>query len=139
MTNHIFFYCLFCRYLDVIEQALACGETVLLENLQEKIDPVLDPLLGRNTIKRGRLVLKLQHYSLFALLYLETKMGETYISSMKPPRLKANVQLSKHSVSPKLFSIEPVTNQKHFRLTYGFSIVDTQVDMSATCPNASVV
>lgn len=44
----------------MIEQALACGETVLIENLPEKIDPVLEPLLGRNTIKRGRLVLK--HY-----------------------------------------------------------------------------
>lgn len=45
----------------MIERALACGETVLIENLPEKVDPVLEPLLGRNTIKRGRLVLKLQH------------------------------------------------------------------------------
>lgn len=44
-------------YLDVIERALACGETVLIENLPEKVDPVLEPLLGRNTIKKGRFVL----------------------------------------------------------------------------------
>lgn len=50
------------RYLDVIEKALCCGETVLIENLPEKVDPVLEPLLGRNTVKRGRLVLKMQHY-----------------------------------------------------------------------------
>lgn len=64
-TNHkhllVFFSCWFSSYLDVIEKALACGETVLIENLQENIDPVLEPLLGRRTIKRGRLVLKLQY------------------------------------------------------------------------------
>ncbi|CAB1334772.1 unnamed protein product [Coregonus sp. 'balchen'] len=36
-------------YLDVVERALACGETVLIENLQERVDPFLEPLLGRNT------------------------------------------------------------------------------------------
>lgn len=56
------------RYLDVIEQALACGETVLIENLQEKVDPVLEPLLGRNTIKRGRLVMKLRYYIYIVVL-----------------------------------------------------------------------
>lgn len=45
-------------YLDVIERALACGETVLIENLPEKVDPVLEPLLGRNTVKKGRCVLR---------------------------------------------------------------------------------
>ena len=57
-----FLLLLFSRYLDVIEQALACGETVLIENLPEKIDPVLEHLLGRNTIRKGRSVPKLQHY-----------------------------------------------------------------------------
>lgn len=46
----------FSGYLDVIKRALAFGETVLIENLPEKVDPVLEPLLGRNTIKRGRFV-----------------------------------------------------------------------------------
>lgn len=61
MVAHKFFILeafLFHRWLHVIEQALVCGETVLIENLPEKVDPVLEPLLGRNTIKRGRLVLK---------------------------------------------------------------------------------
>lgn len=44
----------FCRYVDVIEQAVVAGETVLIENLEETIDPVIDPLLGRHTIKKGR-------------------------------------------------------------------------------------
>ena len=45
-------------YLEVIEHALASGETVLIENLKEKVEPVLEPLLCRNTIRRGRFVRK---------------------------------------------------------------------------------
>lgn len=39
-------------FLKTIERALACGETVLMENMGESIDPVLDPLLGRHTVKK---------------------------------------------------------------------------------------
>lgn len=42
------------RYLDAIERALAEGDVVLIENLEETLDPVLGPLLGRETIKKGR-------------------------------------------------------------------------------------
>lgn len=47
---------MFCpeRYLDAIESALAAGDVVLIENLEETLDPVLGPLLGRETIKKGR-------------------------------------------------------------------------------------
>ncbi|KAK2112179.1 hypothetical protein P7K49_011926 [Saguinus oedipus] len=41
-------------YLDVIEQAISEGDTLLIENIGETVDPVLDPLLGRNTIKKGK-------------------------------------------------------------------------------------
>lgn len=34
--------------------ALSVGEIVLIENLEENVDPVLSPLLGRETIKKGR-------------------------------------------------------------------------------------
>lgn len=37
-----------------MERALAAGELVLVENLGESVDPVLGPLLGRETIKKGR-------------------------------------------------------------------------------------
>jgi hypothetical protein len=43
-------------YLDVIEQSISSGATVLLENIEEHVDPVLDPLLGRNLIKKGKYV-----------------------------------------------------------------------------------
>ncbi|XP_014742318.1 PREDICTED: dynein heavy chain 9, axonemal [Sturnus vulgaris] len=44
------------RYLDTLEQALAAGDVVLIENLEESVDPVLGPLLGRETIKKGRYI-----------------------------------------------------------------------------------
>ncbi|KAL2088081.1 hypothetical protein ACEWY4_016909 [Coilia grayii] len=43
-------------YVDVIEQAVVMGDPVLIENLEETVDPVLDPLLGRHTIKKGRYI-----------------------------------------------------------------------------------
>lgn len=48
-------HCLpFPSYLQTIECALEAGDVVLIENLEESIDPVLGPLLGREVIKKGR-------------------------------------------------------------------------------------
>ena len=41
-------------YLDDIERAVANGDVLLLENIGELVDPVLDPLVGRLTIKKGK-------------------------------------------------------------------------------------
>lgn len=41
-------------YLDVIELAITKGCIVLIENIDENLDPVLDSLLGRNLIKKGK-------------------------------------------------------------------------------------
>ncbi len=49
-------FTLFCRYLDAIERAVASGDCLLLENIGESVDPVLDTLLGRLTIKKGRYI-----------------------------------------------------------------------------------
>lgn len=43
-----------CSYLDTIEQAVSEGHTLLIEDIGETVEPVLDHLLGRNTIKKGR-------------------------------------------------------------------------------------
>ena len=51
-------------YLDVIENAISSGDTVLIENMEESIDPVLDPVLGRNTIKKGRWAFDMTWYLL---------------------------------------------------------------------------
>lgn len=42
------------NYLDRIEHAIANGEVVLLESIMETVDAVLNPILGRVLIKRGR-------------------------------------------------------------------------------------
>lgn len=41
------------NYLDSIERAIVNGNVLLLENISENVDPVLNPLLGRNLIKKG--------------------------------------------------------------------------------------
>ena len=48
--------CVHIRYLEKIERAVSNGDCLLLENIGESVDPVLDPLLGRLTIKKGRYI-----------------------------------------------------------------------------------
>ncbi|XP_078510049.1 dynein axonemal heavy chain 17 isoform X2 [Lissotriton helveticus] len=43
-------------YLDSIESAVSNGDVLVIENIEETVEPVLDPLLGRNTIKKGRYI-----------------------------------------------------------------------------------
>lgn len=43
-------------YLDVIEGAVKMGETVLLENVEETLDAVLDNVLSRTTVSKGRAI-----------------------------------------------------------------------------------
>ncbi|NXF34737.1 DYH17 protein, partial [Nyctibius bracteatus] len=43
-------------YLDTIEQAVSEGQTLLIEDVGETMEPVLEPLLGRTTTKKGRCI-----------------------------------------------------------------------------------
>ncbi|XP_076257481.1 dynein beta chain, ciliary-like [Rhynchophorus ferrugineus] len=43
-------------YLDVIEVGISEGRTVLIENIGETLDAVLDPVLGRVLVKKGRCI-----------------------------------------------------------------------------------
>ncbi|NXD84162.1 DYH17 protein, partial [Halcyon senegalensis] len=43
-------------YLETIEQAVSEGQTLLIEDVGETVEPVLDHLLGRNTTKKGRYI-----------------------------------------------------------------------------------
>ena len=47
------------NYLDRIEFAIVNGDVVLLENIMETVDAVLDPVLGRVLVKKGRYVINL--------------------------------------------------------------------------------
>lgn len=65
-------------YLDRIEHAIMAGDVVLLENIEESIDPILDPLLGRNLIKKGRYIKmgdKEVEYNKAFRLILQTKVS----------------------------------------------------------------
>ncbi|XP_019220092.2 LOW QUALITY PROTEIN: dynein heavy chain 11, axonemal [Oreochromis niloticus] len=85
--------------LDVIEQALVFGETVVIENLPEKVDPVLEPLLSRKTVKRGRYILiggKECAYNSNFKLILHTKLANPHF----PPELQAQTTLINFTVTP---------------------------------------
>ncbi|KAG7460463.1 dynein heavy chain 11, axonemal-like isoform X1, partial [Solea senegalensis] len=121
-------------YLDVIEVALSSGETVLIENLPEKVDPVLEPLLGRNTIKRGRYIQiggKLCEYNSNFKLILHTKLANPHF----PPELQAQTTLINFTVTPvgleeqllgqvvsrerpdlEALKLELTTQQNHFKI-----------------------
>ena len=44
------------EYLKTIEKCVCEGRILLIENMPEDIDPVLDPLLGRQLIKKGKAI-----------------------------------------------------------------------------------
>ncbi|XP_033341681.2 dynein heavy chain at 93AB [Megalopta genalis] len=84
--------------LDVIEQSLASGSTVLVENIGETVDPVLDPLLGRNLIKKGRAIKigdkEVEYNPLFRLL-LHTKLANPHYK----PEMQAQTTLINFTVT----------------------------------------
>ena len=44
----------FYRYLDQLEYSISSGLPTFIENMDEHLDPILDPLVSRNTVKKGR-------------------------------------------------------------------------------------
>uniref|UniRef100_A0A8C4H1B1 Dynein heavy chain 9, axonemal n=1 Tax=Dicentrarchus labrax TaxID=13489 RepID=A0A8C4H1B1_DICLA len=85
-------------YLDAIERALAAGDVVLIENLEETLDPVLGPLLGRETIKKGRYIKigdKECEYNPSFRLILHTKLANPHYQ----PELQAQCTLINFTVT----------------------------------------
>uniref|UniRef100_A0A8C1ZKF9 AAA+ ATPase domain-containing protein n=1 Tax=Cyprinus carpio TaxID=7962 RepID=A0A8C1ZKF9_CYPCA len=85
-------------YLDSIERALSVGEVVLIENLEEAVDPVLGPLLGRETIKKGRYIKigdKECEYNPSFRLILHTKLANPHYQ----PELQAQCTLVNFTVT----------------------------------------
>ncbi|XP_077869744.1 dynein beta chain, ciliary-like [Saccoglossus kowalevskii] len=85
-------------YLDTIERAISSGDTVLIENLEEDMDPVLDPVLGRNTIKKGRYIKigdkEVEYNSDFRLI-LHTKLANPHYK----PEMQAQTTLINFTVT----------------------------------------
>ncbi|XP_030631579.1 dynein axonemal heavy chain 9 isoform X2 [Chanos chanos] len=85
-------------YLDSIERALSSGDVVLIENLEETVDPVLGPLLGRETIKKGRYIKigdKECEYNPAFRLILHTKLANPHYQ----PELQAQCTLINFTVT----------------------------------------
>ncbi|XP_058791425.1 dynein beta chain, ciliary [Phymastichus coffea] len=85
-------------HLDVIEQSLAAGATVLIENIGELVDPVLDSLLGRNLIKKGRALKigdKEVEYNPNFRLLLHTKLANPHYK----PEMQAQTTLINFTVT----------------------------------------
>lgn len=85
-------------YLDIIEDALIKGKTVLIENIGENLDPVLDPLLGRYLIKKGKAIKigdkEVEYNSNFRLI-LHTKLANPHYK----PEMQAQTTLINFTVT----------------------------------------
>ncbi|CAK8676513.1 unnamed protein product [Clavelina lepadiformis] len=85
-------------YLDTIENALGVGDPVLIENIEENVDPVLGPLLGRETIKKGRYIKigdkECEFHPSFRLI-LHTKLANPHYQ----PELQAQCTLINFTVT----------------------------------------
>ncbi|XP_032695992.1 dynein heavy chain 9, axonemal [Lontra canadensis] len=85
-------------YLQTLEHALEAGDVVLIENLEESIDPVLGPLLGREVIKKGRFIKigdKECEYNPKFRLILHTKIANPHYQ----PELQAQATLINFTVT----------------------------------------
>ncbi|XP_071071224.1 dynein axonemal heavy chain 11 [Dasypus novemcinctus] len=85
-------------FLNAIETALAFGDVILIENLDEMIDPVLEPLLGRNTIKKGKYIRigdKECEFNKNFRLILHTKLANPHYK----PELQAQTTLLNFTVT----------------------------------------
>ncbi|XP_073166984.1 dynein axonemal heavy chain 9 isoform X10 [Lepidochelys kempii] len=81
-----------------MERALAAGEVVLIENLEESVDPVLGALLGRETIKKGRYIKigdKECEYNPSFHLILHTKLANPHYQ----PEMQAQCTLINFTVT----------------------------------------
>ncbi|KAI8900476.1 dynein heavy chain and region D6 of dynein motor-domain-containing protein [Globomyces pollinis-pini] len=85
-------------YLDAIEKAVSCGDVILIEDIQESIDAVLNPLLGRETIKKGKYIKmgdKEVEYDPAFRLILQTRLSNPHY----PPEIQAQTTLINFTVT----------------------------------------
>lgn len=60
--------------MDRIERAVSNGDVILMENIGETVDAVLEPLLGRVLIRKGR-VLKVYLFFFWGYCYVPINTG----------------------------------------------------------------
>eukprot|EP00050_Salpingoeca_kvevrii_P003770 m.233351 g.233351 ORF g.233351 m.233351 type:complete len:4592 (-) comp10879_c0_seq1:411-14186(-) len=85
-------------YLDTIERAISNGDCMLIENLGEEVDPVLDNVLGRVTVKKGKCIMigdkEVEYHPRFRLI-LHTKMANPHYK----PEMQAQCTLINFTVT----------------------------------------
>ena len=85
-------------YLDTIESCVSQGKILMIENLDEDIEPVLDPLLGRLLIKKGKAIKlgdkEVEYHPKFQL-FLHTKLANPHYK----PELQAQTTLINFTVT----------------------------------------
>lgn len=57
------------NYLDRIERGVSNGEVVILENIGETVDAVLEPLLGRVLIRKGKVLKVKKHLAIVLIIH----------------------------------------------------------------------
>ena len=85
-------------YLDIVENCVTQGKTLLIENIGEDIDAVLDPIIGRNLIKKGKAIKlgdKEVEYDQNFQLFLHTKLANPHYK----PELQAQTTLINFTVT----------------------------------------
>lgn len=85
-------------YLETLEKSISTGETVIIEHIEETIDTVLEPLLNRALIKRGRYIKignkEIEFNPNFRLI-LQTKLANPHYK----PELQAQMTLINFTVT----------------------------------------
>ena len=85
-------------YLDTVEKCITEGSVLLIENMPEDVEPVLDPLLGRQLIKKGKAIKlgdKEVEYNPSFQLFLHSKMANPHYK----PELQAQTTLINFTVT----------------------------------------
>ncbi|KAI9221923.1 dynein heavy chain and region D6 of dynein motor-domain-containing protein [Blastocladiella britannica] len=85
-------------YLDLIEKAVSAGDACLIEDLGTTIDAVLDHIIGRNTIKKGKAIRmgdrEIEYDPNFKLI-LQTRLPNPHY----PPEIQAQTTLVNFTVT----------------------------------------
>merc|ERR1719181_1310087 len=99
------------KYLDQVEQCIQEGEPIIIENMGEAIDAVLEPVLARATIKKGRnLIIKLGEkevdYDTKFQLYLQTKLSNPhYIPEVQAQCTMVNFTVTEKGLEEQLLAL----------------------------------
>jgi len=91
------------KFLDSVERAISMGCSLIIENMPDFVEPVLEPVLSRATVKRGGMVfIKLGdkddvEYDFNFKLFLQTKLQNPHY----PPEVAAQTTLINFTVTEK--------------------------------------